>query len=174
MAHPLTLVLLGPKWEKASDIFAGFTFASLQYPLSCCATWLFISQGRGQDSFRASLIVAVVVAASFVVGLPFGPFGVALAYSASCLLIQMPVVYWLAGRSGPVSTLDLWLGFFRQLPVWGIVCAVTWLVRRLISDDPAFQGIICRGSAWSPCWSRLHFRLSASAPGRCEPAYHCA
>ncbi|MGH7950540.1 MAG: lipopolysaccharide biosynthesis protein, partial [Limisphaerales bacterium] len=31
LAHPLTLVVLGPKWEKAAVIFAGFTFAALQY-----------------------------------------------------------------------------------------------------------------------------------------------
>ena len=79
------------------------------------------------------------MAASFIVGLPFGPTGVAISYSACCLLIQLPVVYYLAGRRGPVSARDLWSGFFRQLPVWGIVCAVTWLVRRLISDDQPFR-----------------------------------
>ena len=35
---------------------------------------------------------------------------------------------------------DLWIGFLRQLPVWGIVCAlVTWLVRRPIPDDHPFK-----------------------------------
>ena len=34
LAHPLTLVVLGPKWEQAAIIFAGLTFGALQYPLS--------------------------------------------------------------------------------------------------------------------------------------------
>ena len=33
LAHPLTLVVLGPKWEQAAIIFAGLTFGALQYPL---------------------------------------------------------------------------------------------------------------------------------------------
>ena len=139
LAHPLTIVVLGPKWEQAAIIFAGLTFGALQYPLNTSASWLFTSQGRGRDSLLANSISAVVVAASFIAGLPFGPAGVAISYSAFCLLIQLPIVYYLAGRSGPVSARDLWAGFIRQLPVWVIVCAVTWLVRSPIPDDQPFK-----------------------------------
>ncbi len=121
LAHPLTLVVLGPKWEGAAIIFAGFTFAALQYPLGSCASWLFTSQGRGGESFRASSIVSIIIAA--------GPAGVAIAYSTSCLLIQLPIYYWLVGRRGPVTTGDLWSGFFRQLPLWAVVCTTAWLTR---------------------------------------------
>ena len=139
LAHPLTLVVLGRKWEGAAIIFAGFTFAALQYPLGSCASWLFTSQGRGRESFRASSIISIITAASFIGGLPFGPAGVAIAYSSSCLLIQLPIFYWLVGRRGPVGTADLWFGFLRQLPLWGVVSLVTWLVRRQIPDDQPFK-----------------------------------
>lgn len=139
LAHPLTLVMLGAKWEKAAIIFAGFTFAALQYPLTTSATWLFVSQGRGRDSLHASVFISIVVAGSFIAGLPFGPAGVAIAYSVSCLLIQMPIVYWLAGRRGPVSTADLWIGFLKYLPVWGVVSLVVWLVRLPIPDDQPYK-----------------------------------
>jgi PST family polysaccharide transporter len=139
LAHPLTLVVLGAKWEKAAIIFAGFTFAALQYPLTTSATWLFVSQGRGRDALHACVFVSIVVAGSFIAGLPFGPAGVAIAYSISCLLIQMPIVYWLAGRRGPVSTTDLWIGFLKYLPVWGVVSLVVWLVRLPIPDDQPYK-----------------------------------
>jgi PST family polysaccharide transporter len=132
LAQPLTLVLLGPKWEKAAIIFAGFTFAALQYSVTTSTTWLFASQGRGRDSLLASSIISVIVVASFVAGLPFGPAGVAIAYSASCLILQMPVLFWLAGRQGPVSTTDLWLGFLRHLPLWAVVCGTTWLAHAAV------------------------------------------
>jgi O-antigen/teichoic acid export membrane protein len=142
LAHPLTLVVLGPKWEGAAVIFAGLTFAALQYPLGSCASWLFTSQGRGRESFLASSIMSIVITASFIAGLPFGPAGVAIAYSASCLLIQLPIFYWLVGRRGPVSAGDLWIGFLRQLPLWGVVSLVTWLVRIPIPDDQPFTELL--------------------------------
>jgi len=144
LARPLTLVLLGPKWDAASVIFAGFTFAALQYSFTGSATWLFASQGRGRDSLLASSIISVIVVASFVAGLPFGPAGVAIAYSASCLILQMPVLFWLAGRSGPVSTADLWLGFVRHLPLWVVVCGATWLAHAAVLKFSALaQLVIC-------------------------------
>src|SRR5437870_5630764 len=48
LAHPLTLVVLGPKWEAAAVIFANFTIAALTYPPTSASTWLFASQGRGK------------------------------------------------------------------------------------------------------------------------------
>jgi len=144
LAQPLTFVLLGPKWEKAAIIFAGFTFAALQYSVTGSSTWLFASQGRGRDSFLASSIISIIVAASFVAGLPFGPAGVAIAYSASCLVIQMPVLFWLAGRQGPVSTVDLWMGFLRHLPLWIVVCGTTWLAHSAaLKFSPLVQLAIC-------------------------------
>jgi O-antigen/teichoic acid export membrane protein len=144
LADPLTLALLGPSWEKAAVIFAGFTFAALAFPLCTCVTWLFTCQGRGKDSFHANLVISAVIAGSFLAGLPFGPVGVAFAYSASCLLIHLPVYYWLAGRSGPVSTGDLWAGFLKHLPVWGVVAIVAWFVRAQVQNfSPLVQLTIC-------------------------------
>lgn len=135
LAHPLTLVVLGPKWEQVAPILAGFTFAALQYPLTTSATWLFVSQGRGKDSFVATSVISIIVVGSFIVGLPYGPAGVAIAYSASCLFVQMPLLFWLVGRRGPVRTADLWVGSLKHLPVWVIVTSVAWLVRLPIPDD---------------------------------------
>jgi O-antigen/teichoic acid export membrane protein len=144
LSQPLTLVVLGSKWEKAAIIFAGFTFAALLYPLGSCASWLLNSQGRGRDSFRVSWIMSIIVPGSFIAGLPFGSVGVAIAYSTSCLLIQMPIYYWAVGRSGPVRTRDLWIGFLKHLPVWVIVTLVAWSTRATILNfSPLAQLAIC-------------------------------
>lgn len=43
---------------------------------------------------------------AFISGLPFGPIGVASAYSISeC--VRTPILWWLIGRSGPVRHRDL-------------------------------------------------------------------
>jgi PST family polysaccharide transporter len=144
LARPLTLVVLGPKWEQAAIIFAGFTMGVLVAPLAAASTWLFASQGRGKDSLISSSLGSGIAVASFVAGLPFGPAGVAIASSAIGLVIGMPVLYYFAGRQGPVTTSDLWSGLFRYLPLWAIVCGATYSVRLLFANSaPLVQLLVC-------------------------------
>jgi PST family polysaccharide transporter len=144
LARPLTLVVLGPKWEQAAIIFAGLTVAAFLTPLSAASTWLFASQGRGKDWLFSSSLVSLITVASFVVGLPLGPAGVAIVYSVAGLLVGLPVLYYFAGREGPVTTADLWNGFFRYLPLWAVVCGATWMMRLLFANSaPLLQVVIC-------------------------------
>ena len=144
LARPITLVLLGPKWEQAAVIFAGFTVAAFCVPLANASAWLFISQGRGREMFVTQLINACAVVVSFVVGLPFGPVGVAMAFSVSNLLVRIPIYYFNAGRRGPVRTADLWRILFRHLPLWAAIFAVTSLTRMLVVNwAPLSQLLIC-------------------------------
>ena len=144
LARPLTLVLLGPKWEQAAVIFAAFTTAALPISLAYASTWLLTSQGRGTDILAAQSISSLIIFVSYLVGLPFGPVGVALAFSIIGLCVRIPIWYCIAGRSGPVTTSDLWRGFLRQLPVWAVVFCATWLSRALVLKlPPLFQLLVC-------------------------------
>jgi len=144
LSYPLTLAVLGPKWEAAAVIFAGFTLAALAYPLTTASTWLFASQGRGKDWVLASSIASSLTLCSFLVGLPFGPVGVAISYSASCILIELPFVYYIAGRQGPVRRKDLWIGCLRHLPVWAVSCGTAWLAHTFLLDaNPWMQLLLC-------------------------------
>jgi O-antigen/teichoic acid export membrane protein len=144
LSYPLTLAILGPKWKAASVIFAGFTIAALAYPLAGASTWLFASQGRGRDWVLTSSVVSTVTLCSFLVGLPFGPAGVAISYSASCVLIELPFVYYMTGRRGPVNRTDLWIGCLRHVPVWAVVCGTAWLARSFVPiANPWMQLLLC-------------------------------
>jgi len=144
LAHPLTLVVLGPKWEKAAGIVAAFSLVAAYSPISSVSTWLLTSQGRGRDFLRLSLVSSSVVLVSFVAGLPFGPTGVAISYSASCLFIVLPADHYIAGRRGPVTTRDLWGRFFRHLPLWGVVCSTAWVARTFVLEtNPLMQLFLC-------------------------------
>jgi Membrane protein involved in the export of O-antigen and teichoic acid len=145
LARPITLVLLGPKWIHAAVIVGGFTVAAFCLPLSNAAGWLFTSQGRGRDMFVAQVISAVFTVLSFLAGLPFGPVGVAIAYSLCSLLVRIPLYYYSVGRSGPVRTADLWIIFFRHLPVWAIVFFTTWGMLIMTSKFPPFSQLMVCG-----------------------------
>jgi PST family polysaccharide transporter len=144
LARPITIVLLGPKWEQAAGIFGGFTIAALCIPLANACIWLFTSQGRGRDMFITQLINSCAIVCSFVVGLPFGPVGLAMVFSISSLLVRIPLYYFMVGRRGPVRTADLWRVFFRHLPIWVVVFSVTWLMLAMVANlAPLAQLVIC-------------------------------
>jgi O-antigen/teichoic acid export membrane protein len=144
LARPLTLVLLGPKWAQAAVIFGGFTIAALCVPLANASGWLFISQGRGRDLLRTQSINSGAIVLSFLVGLPFGPVGVAIAFSITNLLVRIPIYYFNVGRCGPVRTADLWRIFFRHLPIWVVVFALTRLMLAMVANlAPLAQLLIC-------------------------------
>jgi PST family polysaccharide transporter len=144
LARPLTLVLLGPKWEQTATILTGFAIGAFGMPLFMASTWLFASQGRGRDWLFASSLVSLVTASSFVVGLRFGPAGVAIVYSVAVILISLPILYYFAGRAGPVTTADLWAGMLRYVPVWAVVCGATWVMRLLFANSAPFvQLVVC-------------------------------
>lgn len=143
-ARPLTLVLLGPKWEQAAIIFEGFTVAALCLPLANAAWWLLVSQGRGRDMLVAQSINSCGKILSFIAGLPYGAVGVAIAYSAYSLVIRVPIWYFMVGKTGPVRAADLWRMFFRHLPVWIVVSSGTWLTLRLVGNlAPLGQLLVC-------------------------------
>jgi hypothetical protein len=76
--------------------------------------------------------------------LPFGPVGVAIAFSISSLLVRLPIYYFSVGRRGPVRTADLWRVFFRHLPIWVVVFSITRLTLILAANLPHLaQLLVC-------------------------------
>lgn len=144
LAEPLTLVLLGPKWERAAVIFAAFTFAALVYPFSVTSTWLFTSQGRGRNWLVSNVWISSLMFCAFLAGLPFGPVGVAFSYSFSGIFLLLPITFHMAGRRGPVSAANLWTGLLKHLPVWGVVVAAAGLARFSVAGfRPFAQLSVC-------------------------------
>jgi len=144
LALPLTLVVLGVQWEAAAPIFAALTPAALYFPLASAASWLYSSQGRGNHLLRVSVVAAISMIVCFVIGLGFGPTGVAIGFSISGVCIQLPYTFYVAGREGPVGTGDLWRALLRHLPIYPVVCLTTWLSSRWMTDfHPITKLVVC-------------------------------
>jgi PST family polysaccharide transporter len=101
-------ILLGEKWRAAAPIFQWMGLAALLQPFSTTMNWLFISQGKGGAFARYGAFNAAMSAVAFCAGLPWGPIGVAAAYSISQVLLRSPVMSWMATRTGPVRLRDLY------------------------------------------------------------------
>jgi len=144
LAKPLVLVILGPRWKDAIPLFSAFTLVAISGPLSIICAWIYESQGRGQDQLRNHFLTGAVTIASYLIGLPWGPIGVIYSVAATSLLIRMPLVYYLAGRSGPVSTRDLWSGFVSHVPCWAAVFVTTSLAYKALANAaPIVQLLVC-------------------------------
>jgi polysaccharide transporter, PST family len=101
-------IVLGENWRAAAPIFQWLGVAALLQPISGATNWLFISQGRSRAFAWLGAFNAVTCAVAFCAGLPWGPIGVAAAYSISQVLLRSPVVLWMATRTGAVRPRDLY------------------------------------------------------------------
>jgi O-antigen/teichoic acid export membrane protein len=104
----IVYLILGPQWVQTGSILALLAISALLYPVANSALWLMISQGRGRDMFRWALLGAPLSILSYLIGLHWGVLGVAASYSFARLLVIDPLLYWFAGRVGPVSTKDIY------------------------------------------------------------------
>jgi PST family polysaccharide transporter len=144
LAQPLTVVILGPQWVDAAPIFAAFTVVAVYVPFAGVAGWIIASQGRGTDFLVLSTVASAVIVASFVASVPFGLVAVAVSYSLCSLLVNLPVAFYMAGKGGLVSSLDLWQRLFAHVPLWIVVFGTTYTTHRQVAHlGPLEQVAIC-------------------------------
>jgi len=120
----LILLLLGDQWIGASKIFAVLGIVCLVQPVSNTTGWLFISQDRTKEQFRWGIIGSTLSVLSFIIGLPWGAFGVAASYSISGLFIRTPLLLWIIGRRGPISTFD----FYKAMVLPAAISSMLFLI----------------------------------------------
>ena len=145
LSRPLVLVLLGPRWEQVIPIFAWFTVAGLFMPFYYLVMCLLNTQGRSKDIMITGTIFPAATVGALFAGLPFGAAGVAASLSCVGLVVRLPILNYIVGREGPVSTSDLWAAPLRYLPNWIMVVGVTHLTLKALSADwsPIVQLCLC-------------------------------
>jgi O-antigen/teichoic acid export membrane protein len=120
-AHDLILVLLGPKWDEVAAIFRLLAPTILVFALINPLAWLTFSLGMLGRNLKIVLVLAPLVITGYVLGLPYGPKGVAIGYSSLMVLWCLPHIAWCV-HGTVVSFRDILLAASRPL-VSGIVAA---------------------------------------------------
>ncbi len=100
-------LILGPGWAHAAPIFFWLCLTALHQGQTSTLGWLFVSQGRAREFAVLGGAGAAIIVTSFVVGLPYGPVGVATAYAIADICLRAPLSWWMAGRRGAVDLLAL-------------------------------------------------------------------
>jgi len=89
--------LLGPGWNETGHIFAFFGPGIGVMLLYNTHGWLHVSIGRPDRWFRWGVIEFLCTAGLFLIGLRWGPSGIALAWTVSFFVLIIPA-FWYAGK----------------------------------------------------------------------------
>ena len=93
-ADDIVLILLGPKWRESAGIFRLLAPTMLIFAIANPLGWLLNSIGLVGRGLKIALVIAPLMIASYLIGLPYGPIGVAFAYSATMMLWIVPIIAW--------------------------------------------------------------------------------
>jgi PST family polysaccharide transporter len=110
----VVFVVLGPKWSEAVPIFRLLAPTILIFALINPLGWLLYSLGFVGRSLKIALVFAPIMIAGYVIGLPYGPKGVAFSYSAVMTLWVFPHIAWCVHRT-MISFWDVLVAVSRPL-----------------------------------------------------------
>ena len=94
LSEDIILIVLGGQWQSASPIFRILAFAAFLQPVAATTGAVMISAGLADRMLKWGVLSSVVTVTSFVIGLPYGVTGVALAYSFSCYTLFIPCLVY--------------------------------------------------------------------------------
>jgi len=120
-AKDMISVFLGPKWQSAVTVVSLLAPTTLAFATINPLGWLLMSLGLVGRGLRMALVFAPIMIAGYLIGLPYGPRGVAFAYSAMMTLSVIPMIA-AAVRGTVISVRDVLLTVSRPL-LSGIVTA---------------------------------------------------
>jgi O-antigen/teichoic acid export membrane protein len=129
-------LVLGPQWSESGRIFERFG-AGIGAMLLCFpVTWMHLSMGKPGRLFRWSVVELTVTVFLFVVLLPYGPAGIAGAWSISYWVLLIPG-FWYAGRPIGFGVSSLIAAVWRYVAASLVAGLVTGVVRGLVFPTAA-------------------------------------
>lgn len=123
-AQRAVLTLLGDQWLGCVPIFHALAPAAFIGSFNVATGWVYISLGETKRQFGWGVFSSVIIAAAFVIGLHWGPVGVAAAYSIASVTLRFPGILYCFAVS-PLRLSDLGSALWR--PFVGSTIAATAL-----------------------------------------------
>jgi polysaccharide transporter, PST family len=116
--NDIIILVLGPQWKEAGQIFSFFGASIGIMLIYYTQGWLHLSLGRSDRWFRWGILECLITTVFFLIGLPFGVSGVAIAYSLSFYILIGPCLIY-AGKPINIRLSSLlsatWKYFFSAL-----------------------------------------------------------
>lgn len=113
-ADDIVLFVLGPKWDGAVLLFRLLAPTILVFGIINPTGWFLQAIGLQGRSLKLALVIAPLVFVACLIGLPYGPAGVAFAFSTAMTLWVVPHVLWCCHKT-IISPADLFVALCRPI-----------------------------------------------------------
>jgi len=132
-ADDVVFVLLGPKWNDAAAIVRLLAPTIVIFAIINPLGWLVFALGWVSRGLKAGPVLAGLMIAGVVTALPYGPKGVAFAYSAVLTLWVIPHIWWCVYGTA-VSLRDILVAVSRPLASGILAGGLAFGVRLIWGD----------------------------------------
>jgi PST family polysaccharide transporter len=138
LAHPIVLVLFGPKWLGVVPIFTVLAIGGMFRAVAQIAYWAYLAKGKSGALFRQRIVTGGLTVAMILAGVPWGPVGVAWGCTAAGFMQWIGAV-WHVGRVLGVNTRPLITNAARIVAVVGIPCGLVAYLGTLVPVPAILQ-----------------------------------
>jgi len=101
------------------------------------ASWLFVSQGRAEEQLKWGGLGSVAIIVGYLVGIFWGPKGIAMSAAISSAAIQIPMMWWAVTRCGPVTRADA----IRLVVPIAVATAISGGLLALAAREPVWSSL---------------------------------
>jgi PST family polysaccharide transporter len=122
-ASPVIELLLGPKWDKVTSIYATLAIVAFIQPVQTLWGVVVLSSGMAKRYLFLGILNTAFCVVGFIAGLPWGPMGVSTGYAVATIGSTIPILGW-AFRGTPVRLKD----FFQCVTRPGIAAVTAGIV----------------------------------------------
>ena len=160
-ADDLVAVLLGPNWSGVVPIFQLLTPTVLVFAINNPIGWLLSALGMAERGLKIALVSAPLTLIAVMVGLPYGPNGIALSYSVVMLLKAAPLAAW-ALRGTGMRFKDIFAGLTGAVTASLIAGLVSYAAKiQLLASATPFIRLLVVVSLFSITYALVLLRSPA-------------
>lgn len=147
-AEAVVGVALGPSWKELSPIFALLGLTGLIQPVASLRGLVLLSLGRSQRYLAWGVINAIAVSVAFLIGVQWGPIGVAAAYAISNYLILYPSLVF-AFKETPLHPLDFFTTIAKPLAATAVAALASMFVSTGLLEHGPTSSLIAGALAFT-------------------------
>jgi len=131
LSTQIVWLVLGDQWTRAGLIFRFLAFAAFWFPICQSVIWVYLSLGQTRRMTVWFSMACPTTILAIVIGLPWGPEGVAIGYAIiTCLLVYPLFAFCL--KHSPIKTRDLFLAIWRPFAVSVLIYLGTFVTQALL------------------------------------------
>lgn len=127
-SQDIVVLLLGAKWASAGVLLSVLAMRGIPHTVERTLGWLHVPAGRSDRWMRWGILTMIVHFCAMLLGLPYGPHGVVIAFLITTSVLFIPAIAY-AGRPLQIGAGDVVRVIWRQVAASLIAAAIGFTLR---------------------------------------------